>query len=121
MTISEDFDQAALMGTGSEFDPRRYLKILRRRYLFLIIPAIVIFAGAYWYSQVLPPVYRSSATILVESQLIPTDLARPTVSANASERIQLIEQRLMTRDNLLGIARTYGLFSQRRAVPVGNR
>ena len=112
MTISEDFDQAALMGTGSEFDPRRYLRILRRRYPFLIIPAIVIFAGFFWYSRILPPVYQSSATILVQSQLIPTDLARPTVSANASERIQLIEQRLMTRDNLLGIARTYGLFTK---------
>ena len=112
MAISEDFDQGgALVGTGSEFDPRRYLRILRRRYPFLIIPAVVIFAGFFWYSRILPPVYQSSATILVESQLIPTDLARPTVSAGASERIQLIEQRLMTRDNLLGIARTYGLFS----------
>ena len=113
MTVSDDFDQdGALIGARSEFDPRRYLKILRRRYPFLILPAIVIFAGFYWYSRILPPVYQSSATILVESQLIPTDLARPTVSANASERIQLIEQRLMTRDNLLQIARTYDLFSK---------
>ena len=48
----------------------------------------------------------------MESQQIPTDLARPTVSANAAERIQLIEQRLIARDNLLEVARKYGLYAK---------
>jgi len=58
----------------------------------------------------LPPVYEASAKILVESQLIPIDLAQPTVTANALERVQAIEQRLMTRDNLLDIVRKFDLF-----------
>ena len=111
MTISEDFDGLPV-AAEQQFDPRIYLNILRRRWLFLIVPAVVIFAGFFWYSRVLPPVYQARATILVESQQIPTDLARPTVSANASERIELIKQRLIARDNLLEIARKYGLYAK---------
>src|SRR5207244_2780474 len=62
----------------------------------------------------LPPVYEASAKILVESQVIPTDLAQPTVTANVMERIQAIEQRLMTRDNLLEIIRKFDLYPSER-------
>ena len=93
------------------FDPKAYLQILRRRYLFLVVPALVVFAVAVWVARVLPPVYQATATILVESQQIPSSLAQSTVTANADERIQIIQQRLMTRDNLLTIARKYSLYS----------
>ena len=51
----------------------------------------------------LPPVYLSTALILVESQQIPSELARSTVTTSAADRLELIEQRLMTRENLLEI------------------
>ena len=96
---------------GREFDPRDYIRILRRRYPYLIVPAVLVSAVVYWIAITLPPVYEARATILVESQLIPTNLARSTVTANADERIQSIQQRLMTRDNILTIARKYRLYS----------
>lgn len=58
----------------------------------------------------LPPVYKSTARILVESQQIPDDLARPTVIASAGERLAMIEQRLLTRDNLLEVSDGLDLF-----------
>ena len=58
-----------------------------------------------------PARYISQGTILVQSQEIPSDLVRPTIAALANDRIQIIEQRVMTRDNLLGIAKKYGLTS----------
>ncbi len=94
----------------SEFDLRVYIAILKRRYLYLLVPAILIAIGALTYAYIMPPVYEASATILVESQQIPTGLAAPTVTANASERIALIEQLLLARDNLLQIANKYGLY-----------
>ena len=113
MTISDDFERGGpLHAAEQEFDPRHYLNILRRRWPFLIVPAVVVFAAFFWYARILPPVYQAHATILVELQQIPTDLARPTVSANAAERIQLIEQRLIARDNLLEVARKYGLYAK---------
>jgi succinoglycan biosynthesis transport protein ExoP len=119
VTTNEDMGWGAggFAGAQQDFDPRLYLDIARRRFLYFLVPAVVIFAIVYWVAQVLPPVYQARATILVESQQIPTSLAAPTVSANAAERIQLIEQRLMARDNLLEIARKYSLYAGQRLSP----
>ena len=56
-----------------------------------------------------PAKYLAKGTILVQAQAIPSDFVRPTVAALANDRIQLIEQRIMTRDNLLDIAKKYRL------------
>jgi succinoglycan biosynthesis transport protein ExoP len=92
-----------------------YLNVLRRRYLYLVIPAVVVFAAVCVVTFfVLSPVYEATAKILVQSQLIPTKLAASTVTASASERVKLIEQRLTTRDNLLEIARKFNLYPDQR-------
>jgi capsule polysaccharide export protein KpsE/RkpR len=56
-----------------------------------------------------PAKYLSQSKILISSQEIPTDLVRPTVATLSNERIQYIEQRIMTRDNLLAIAKKFNL------------
>ena len=94
----------------SEFDLASYFSILRRRFWYLVLPFIVLSIGGVVAAFVLPPVYEANATILVESQQIPTDLAASTVTGNISERIQVIEQRLLARDNLLQIASKFSLY-----------
>jgi hypothetical protein len=69
--------------------------------------------------MMIPPVYLAEGKILVESQQIPSDLVRPTVTAMANERIHVISQRILTRDNLLTVASKYQLFSGRRQQPTG--
>ena len=61
-----------------------------------------------------PATYWSEGKILVQSQQIPTDLVRPTVTNAAQERIQVIEQRLMTRDNLVAIVDKFQMFPDKR-------
>ncbi len=97
-----------------QFDISRYLGILRRRWLFLVIPASLVFAGACLIALKLPKQYEATAKILVESQQIPTEMASPTVTTNAAERIQVLQQRLMTRDNLLQIATKFNLYASER-------
>ena len=63
-----------------------------------------------------PATYFSEGKILVQSQQIPTELVRPTVTSAAQERIQVIEQRTMTRDNLLAIVDKFKLFPERRTL-----
>jgi uncharacterized protein involved in exopolysaccharide biosynthesis len=98
-----------------QVDPKLYLGILRRRLLYLIAPAVVVFVAACGLAYLLPPVYEATAKVLVESQQIRADLAAPTVVASASERLQVIQQRLMTRDNLLSVARKFELYPFDRA------
>ena len=95
-----------------EFDIRTYVNILRRRYLLLIIPALLVFTLAVATAYMLPRVYNATALILVESQQIPNDLARTTVTTASSEQMELIQQRLMARSNLLEIARNLNLYSE---------
>jgi polysaccharide chain length determinant protein (PEP-CTERM system associated) len=93
-----------------ELDLRSYFAVLRRRYLYLVVPAILICASVAVIAYLLPKLYQASATILVETQQIPIDLAAPTVTANAAERIHVIQQRLLARDNLLQIANKFSLY-----------
>lgn len=89
------------------------LGVLRRRWPLLVVPTILCTMLALGVALILPPVYSSTARILVESQQIPGDLARSTVTAGPTERIRLIEQRLMTRQNLLDLAARFSIFGDR--------
>jgi uncharacterized protein involved in exopolysaccharide biosynthesis len=66
-------------------------------------------AGLLW-----PPTYVSTGTILIEQQEVPVDLVRSTISSFADQRIQMISQRVMTSDNLLGIVQKYDLYAKER-------
>lgn len=95
-------------------DLGRYLNILKRRVFWILIPFVLVLGVGSAVVMLLPPKFVSEGKILVESQQIPTDLVRPTVTASAKERIQVIEQRVLTRDNLLGIANKFQLFADER-------
>lgn len=87
-----------------------YLSVARRYFLLLAGVGTAIMAIAVTIAVLLPPIYSSSATILVESQRVPTELVQATVRSDANERIAIIRQRVMTRENLLRIVEKYRLF-----------
>jgi succinoglycan biosynthesis transport protein ExoP len=95
-------------------DIKDYLKIIKRRSKFLLIPLVVISILSIVLSVLLPSVYRSIATILIEEQEIPSDLVRSTVTTFADQRIQVISQRIMTRANLMDIIKKYDLYAKER-------
>ena len=80
-----------------------YLSVVRRRKSQMLWAALLILIGSLGVAFGLPPVYRSTGTILIEQQEIPVELVRSTVTSYADERIQVIGQRVMTSANLLGI------------------
>lgn len=80
------------------------------------IIAIVLVAGlplVLLYAYLKLPLYMAEAKILVENQRIPDELARSTVTMDAGQRLQLIQQRLMARDNLVGLIQELGLYTDR--------
>lgn len=84
--------------------------ILRRRKYHILIPLVVLMMISIAIAYGLPPVYRSSATILIVEQEIPQDLVRSTVNNYAAEQIQVITQRVLTYDNLLKLSKKYNLY-----------
>src|SRR5215475_2862338 len=95
-------------------DLSRYYEILKKRKLYLCIPFVIVFAIGFTVAMLWPPIFLSEGKILVVTQQIPVDLVRPTVTATATERLATIQQRVMTRDNLLKILDKYQLFADQR-------
>ena len=94
--------------------PGEYVSVLRRRKGQILAVAALVAAIATAIAIGLPPVYRSTATILVQEQEIPPDLVRSTITSFADERIQVISQQVMTRAVLLGLVDKYGLYEKYR-------
>jgi polysaccharide biosynthesis transport protein len=95
-------------------DLRFYLSVLRRRLLVMLLAFATLAGAAFAVAILLPPVFQSQAKIIVESQQIPADLVRSTVTGLADERLQVIEQRITTRDVLLGLVDKFNLFAEDR-------
>jgi uncharacterized protein involved in exopolysaccharide biosynthesis len=102
--------------SGQILNFSHYIDILKRRFFYFLVPFGLISILGLYIAAIQKPSYLSEGKILVESQVIAPDLVRPIVSATASERIQLIQQRIMTRDNLLSIAEKFGLFPQQSGI-----
>jgi uncharacterized protein involved in exopolysaccharide biosynthesis len=105
---AEDLDRSYMLR------PAFYWELVQRRWLYFLVPFVVIAAAGLAVAKLLPAIYFSEGKILVESQQIPTELVRPTVTSAAQERIQVIEQRTMTRDNLVAVADKFNLFPEKR-------
>lgn len=91
-----------------------FLAALGRRKGRAAAALLTVLALATAAALLLPSVYRSSATILIEQQEIPQDLVRSTITTYADQRIQVISQRVMTRSNLLQIIEKYDLYPRDR-------
>ena len=98
------------LNTEYELTLHDYIDILKRRALIMLAIIVVIIMSATAVAVLLPPVYQSSGTILIESQQISTEFISNTVTGIASERIEVIKQRVMTRENLQQIIKKYNLF-----------
>jgi len=87
--------------------PTNYIATLFRYKYYLVLGIAILVALSAFLVTLVPSVYRSEAVILVETQQIPKDLVKSTVTSAAAERIRIIQQRVMTREKLLGIANKY--------------
>ncbi|MCP4673482.1 MAG: chain-length determining protein [Desulfobacula sp.] len=88
-----------------------YLKIVKRRAWALIVPflLIVIFAGGV--AMLLPPVYKSTSTILIEQREIPAEYVMSSMTSYAEQRIQSINQRVLTSSRLLELINQFELYN----------
>ncbi len=107
--------------TAENKDLSYYLAALSYRKGRVLLIVIAVFIASATVAFGLPPVYRSTATILIEEQDIPSDLVRSTVTSYADQRIQVISQRVMTRSNLQGIIGKYSLYQDESRVETRER
>ncbi len=88
-----------------------YVLILKRRKWSLILPALIIFAISVMIAVALPPIYKSTSTILIEEQEIPANFVMATVTSFVEQRLQSIHQRIMSTSRLIDIIKRFNLYS----------
>jgi uncharacterized protein involved in exopolysaccharide biosynthesis len=99
---------------GEKFDPSYLFGVFKRKILFFAIPTSLVIVIGLGALEIQKPLYRSEGRILVQSPEIPPDLVRPTITEVAEDRVQVIKQRILARDNLLEVMNKYSLFARER-------
>lgn len=84
-----------------------YWGALRRRYIYLItiLPAAVFLSVLAAF--VIPPLYQSTATIMMELSSVPKDIIETTVISYADQQIEVVQGRVMTVASLRNIVHDF--------------
>jgi uncharacterized protein involved in exopolysaccharide biosynthesis len=91
-----------------------YLAVLRRRRTVILAIGLSLLLASAALAFLLPAVYRSTATILIEEQEIPPDLVRSAIATYADQRIETIKQQVLSRSTLWRIIEQYDLYKDLR-------
>ena len=90
----------------------------QRRYYFIsVFVVFLVVAAIAAYS--LPTLYRSTATLLIESQQLPTQIAEDPAAGAIEQRIAKIREKVLSRGDLIALIEQYDLYpSERRSQPL---
>ena len=117
MFVSLMADQAAFhcAGTEAEVIANRelgmedYLAIARRHINSVLIWAVVATLVGFLISYALAPKYTSQSVLVVEPQEVPAGYVKPIVTDPVSDRIEILQQNVLSRTRLLGMVNRLGL------------
>lgn len=90
------------------------IAIINLRKWFLIVPAFLVITASVCIALLLPPVYKSESTILIKEQDIPDDYVKTSMTSYAEQRIQSINQKVMTSSRLLELINQFDLYPDLR-------
>lgn len=92
-------------------DIKFYVALIIRRLPFMLALVVLGSVIGLGLALTLPPTYRAEARLLVESAQIPDQMVLSTVQTSAEKQLQIIQQRLMTRANMIDVAQKYDVFT----------
>jgi polysaccharide chain length determinant protein (PEP-CTERM system associated) len=101
-----------VINPGKPFNIHDYIEICLRRIWYIVIPFIIIMAGAILYAFNTPKEYRATTLILVSPQKVPEAFVRPTVTSTIGERLQSIGQEIMSRTRLEQVISEFKLYQE---------
>jgi polysaccharide chain length determinant protein (PEP-CTERM system associated) len=96
--------------TSDQPNVEKYLDIMRRRYLHLLLPFFLTWLIVWGSSWILQPLYKSSTQILVEQPTMPSAYVAPNVSEDLQNRLQSITQQILSPTRLLLIINKLHLY-----------
>lgn len=89
--------------------------ILRDRYLLVLVPTLALFMAGIASALILPTVYRSTATLLVESPQLPEDVLGEQGVDLVDQRIAKFRQQVLSRPRLIELIQKHRLYTEERS------
>ncbi|MFA6811208.1 MAG: lipopolysaccharide biosynthesis protein, partial [Desulfoplanes sp.] len=88
-----------------------FKRVFFRRKWYFFVPLLIIITISITTAFVIPPKYKSKSTILIETQVVPEDLVRTTITGFVEARLQALSQRVLSVPNLTKIIQKYHLYA----------
>ncbi|MCF6211127.1 MAG: lipopolysaccharide biosynthesis protein [Gammaproteobacteria bacterium] len=102
------------MQTQNDKTLKDYIAIILRQKFWVLTVIFIVFSASTITAYLLPSIYRSTATILIEQQEIPQELVPTTITTFADQRVEIISRRVMTRSNLSDIINKFSLYEEEK-------
>jgi polysaccharide chain length determinant protein (PEP-CTERM system associated) len=99
---------------GKVYGPETLLQAFRRHFWLLAVPLAIVSAGAAVVARRLPPRYHAEALILVVPQKVPESFVKSTVTTRLEDRLDTIQQTILTRTRLEKIVTDMNLYPEQR-------
>lgn len=111
--MEQGFETAG--GGGSGWLLNHLPAILWQRRYWIIIPTVALFLAGATAAFFLPTLYRSNATLLVQSQDLPSSVVDAPGTGVIEQRIAKIRERVLSRGDLIALIDQNDLYSSERA------
>lgn len=95
-------------------DLKFYWKLFIRRFPVMLLFVLVFSTLGVITALKAPETWSTTARLLVEDPQIPDEMVASTVATDASEQLEIIQQKLLTRANLIDIANRFEVFENIR-------
>jgi len=96
--------------TQRELTVQDYIAMLHRRWIPIVLFALVGPPLAYGVSRILPDRYKSQTLVLVEQQTVPSDFVKPVDTSSINQRLASMQQQILSRSRLEPIIHQFGLY-----------
>jgi len=102
----------ALNDNRQQLQLQQYIDLFLRNKWLITLPFILITLGSFIFALAIPNIYQASTTILVVPQKVPENYVRSTVPAAVADRLQTLNQQIMSRTRLQQVIERYGLYRE---------
>lgn len=98
--------------TRRELTATDYIAILRRRWVLILICAVIGPLLGYGVAKMLPPKYTSQALVLIEPPTVSPNIVEPVDTVDLTQRLASLRQQILSRTRLEPIIRKLNLFPE---------
>lgn len=88
--------------------------VLWQRRYYVIVTFLLLFLAGLIAAYSLPTLYRSTASLLVQTQQLPTDVVQSPGAGEIEQRIARIRERVLSRGDLISLIEQHGLYPEER-------